>query len=350
MPKKPRYGVYRMPGEWEPQKSTWIAWPHNKEDWPGKFSEIPWVFAEIITMLSKVQSVNVLVKDKSHQKKAIFFLNILGAKIKNIKLIVYKTDRSWTRDFLPIFLKDKRNRNIISNWEFNGWAKYKNFKNDNKAYLMVKKIKKNQIIKPNYMKKKIVLEGGSIDVNGKGLILTTKQCLLSKVQQRNKGFKLEDYNQIFNKFFGVRKVIWLNKGIYGDDTHGHVDDIARFVSKNKIFIAKENNKKDKNFKNLNENIRILKEFKKVNKQKFKIIYLPMPKPKFISGIRVPASYLNFYIANKLVLVPVFDDSNDKIIIKIFKKHFKNRKIIPINCSTLVWGLGTIHCLTQQEPM
>ena len=350
MPKMPNEGIYRMPAEWERQKSTWIAWPHNKEDWPGKFSEIPKVFGEIITILSKVQPVNILVKDKSDQKAAIFFLKILGAKIKNIQLIICKTDRAWVRDFLPIFLKDKRNRNIISNWEFNGWAKYKNFKNDNKAYLKVKKFKKIKIINPKHIKKKIILEGGSIDVNGNGLILTTKQCLMSKIQQRNKGFKIHDYNHIFDKFFGAKKVIWLNKGIHGDDTHGHIDDIARFVSKNKIFIAKENNKSDKNYKNLRENIRIVKEFERVNKQKFKIVYLPMPKPKFIEGIRVPASYLNFYIANKVVLVPSFDDINDGIVIKIFKKHFKNRKIIPINCSTLVWGLGTIHCMTQQEPI
>ena len=158
-----------------------------------------------------------------------------------------------------------------------------------------------------------------------------------------------DYNQIFNKFFGVKKVIWLNKGIYGDDTHGHIDDIARFVNKNKIFLASEKNKKDKNFKNLKDNEDIVKKFKKENQKKLKIIYVPMPKPKFIDGIRVPASYLNFYIVNKAVLVPTFNDSNDKVILKIFRKHFGNRKIIPIDCSTLVWGLGTIHCMTQQEP-
>ena len=350
MPDKPRYGIYRMPAEWEPQKSTWIAWPHNKSDWPGKFNEIPWVFGKIISTLSLDQPVNILVQGNSHKKKVVFILNILGAKIKNIKLIVCKTDRAWARDFLPIFLKDKKNRNILSNWQFNAWAKYKNYRNDNKAYLKVKKFKKMKVISPIHMRKKIVLEGGSIDVNGNGLILTTKQCLLSKVQQRNKNFKIHDYNQIFNKFFGVRKVIWLNKGIYGDDTNGHIDDIARFVSKNKIFIAKENNLKDKNFKNLNENIKLIKKFKRLHKEKLKVIYLPMPKAKFIDGIRVPASYLNFYIANKVVLVPSFNDTNDKIVIKIFKKHFKNRKIISINCSKLVWGFGTIHCMTQQEPI
>ena len=349
MPNKPRHGTYRMPAEWEPQKSTWIAWPHNKEDWPGKFDEIPWVFSKIVTILSKHQSVNILVKNRSEKKIAVSFLNALGAKMKNIKLIICKTDRAWTRDFLPIFLKDKRNKNILSNWKFNAWAKYKNFKNDNRAYLKVKKIKKIKTINPEHLQKKIVLEGGSIDVNGDGLVLTTKQCFLSKIQQRNKGFKIHDYNKIFNKFLGAKKTIWLNKGIHGDDTHGHIDDIARFVSKNKIFIAKENNKKDKNFKNLNENIEIIKKFKKINKEKFKIIYLPMPKAKFIDGIRVPASYLNFYIANKVVLVPSFNDLNDRIVLKIFKKHFKNKKIILIDCSILVWGLGTLHCMTQQEP-
>ena len=350
MPNIRRNGMYRMPAEWEPQKSTWIAWPHNKEDCPGKFSAIPEVFIKIIAELSKFQLVNILIKNKSDKKKISFFLEILGAKIKNTRLIICKTDRVWTRDFLPIFIKDKKKRNVLSKWEFNGWAKYKNFVNDNKAYLRISKFKKNKIIRPKYNKKKIVLEGGSIDVNGKGYLLTTMQCLLSKVQQRNKGFNKDDYNQIFKKYFGVRKVIWLNKGIYGDDTHGHIDDIARFISKNKIFIATENNKKDINFKNLKENMKIIKKFKKESKERFQIIPIPMPKPKFIDGIRLPASYLNFYIANKVVLVPCFNDQKDKIILKIFRKHFKNRKVMPIDSSILVWGLGTIHCLTQQEPL
>ena len=350
MPSMSRKGIYRMPAEWEPQKSTWIAWPHNKEDWPNKFNEIPRVFNKIITQLSKTQLVNVLVKNESDKKKVSFFLKVLGAKLKNTRIVICKTDRAWTRDFLPIFVKQGRKKKILSKWEFNGWAKYKNFKNDNKAYLKIKEFKKIKIIKPKYNKKKIVLEGGSIDVNGKGFLLTTKQCLLSKIQQRNKGLKKDDYNKIFNKYFGVRKVIWLNKGIHGDDTHGHVDDIARFINKDKIFIAIEKNKKDKNFKNLMENIKIIKKFKKENKEKFKIIYIPMPKPKFIEGVRLPASYLNFYIANKVVLVPSFNDPKDKVVLKIFKKHFKTKKIIPIDCSILIWGLGTIHCLTQQEPI
>ena len=349
MPKMPNNGKYRMPAEWETQKSTWIAWPHNKDDWPGKFNEIPIVFGKIINELSKVQLVNILVKDIHDKRKAIFFLNKSIKKIKNIKFIICKTDRAWTRDFLPIFIKNNKSKNLITNWKFNAWAKYKNFKKDNKAYIKVKKFVKSKLISPKYNNKSVVLEGGSIDVNGTGLLLTTEQCLLSKIQQRNKGFSKYDYFKIFNKYFGIKKIIWLNKGIYGDDTHGHIDDIARFVETNKIFIAKEKNKKDKNYKNLNENIEILKRFKKKKFKKLKIIYLPMPGPKLINGVRVPASYLNFYIANKIVLVPIFKDPKDKIILRIFRKNFKNRKVIPIDCSVLVWGFGTIHCMTQQQP-
>ncbi len=349
MPKIAYKGILRMPAEWEPQKSTWIAWPHNKDDWPGKFDQIPFVFGKIVSELSRVQLVNILVKDKSEKNKATFFLRILETKFTNINFIICKTNRAWTRDFLPIFIKDNKGRKFLTNWKFNAWSKYKNFKKDNKAYIKVKKTTKTHLINPKYKNKEIVLEGGSIDVNGSGYLLTTKQCLLSKVQQRNKGLTESDYYRIFNKYFGIKRIIWLNNGICGDDTHGHIDDIARFVEKNKIFIAKENNKKEKNFKNLDENIKIIKKFKNQENKKIKIIYLPMPKPKFIKGIRVPASYLNFYIANKIVLVPIFNDSNDKVVLRIFKKHFKNRKIIPIDCSVLVWGFGTIHCLTQQQP-
>ena len=349
MPKIANKGIYRMPAEWENQKSTWIAWPHNKEDWPGKFNEIPMVFGKIITELSKVQYVNILIKDKSTKRKATFLLGLLGSKIKNIRFIVCKTDRAWTRDFLPIFVKNNKNKNLLTNWEFNAWAKYRNFKKDNKAFLRVKKITQAKLLNPKYKNKKICLEGGSIDVNGTGYLLTTRQCLLSKFQQRNKGFCKSDYFKIFNKYLGIKKIIWLNKGISGDDTHGHVDDIARFIEKNKIFIAREKNKKDKNYKNLEENIKIIKRFKKEEDKKMKIIYLPMPSVKIIEGVRVPASYLNFYIANKIVLVPIFKDPRDKVVLKIFKKHFKNRKIIPIDCSVLVWGFGTIHCMTQQQP-
>ena len=338
----------RMPAEWEKQKSTWIAWPHNKKDWPNKFSNIPFVFAEIVSYISQVQIVNILIQNKQSKKKIINYLKLKKANIKNIKMIICKTDRVWVRDSGPIFLKDKKNNILLSNWNFNGWAKYKNFRNDNKINLKISKINKYKILDIVYKKRSVTLEGGSIDVNGEGVLLTTRECLLSKIQERNPGLGIKDYAIIFEKILGIKKIVWLEKGISGDDTHGHIDDVARFISKNKVFLAFENNKKDKNYKNLKKNLDILSKTT-IKSKKLKIIKIPMPNPKIIEGIRVPATYLNFYIANKIVLVPVFNDANDKIVLNIFKKNFKSRKIIPINCSELIWGFGAIHCMTQQEP-
>ena len=194
-----------------------------------------------------------------------------------------------------------------------------------------------------------MLEGGAIDVNGQGCLMTTRECLLSKIQERNPGLKKKEIEDIFKKYLGIKKIIWLNKGIIGDDTHGHVDDIARFISNNKVFLAYEKNSKDRNFITTNKNYKILDQTTDINGKKLKIIKIPMPKPMYIDEVRVPASYLNFYIANKIVLLPTFNDQNDKKVIKIFKKYFKKRKIVPINCKELIWGFGAIHCMTQQEP-
>ncbi len=340
--------LFRMPAEWEKQKSTLIGWPYNKDDWPGKFKNIPKIFAKIISKITKSQEVNLLIRNYNSKIAVKKLLMKNNAKIQNVKFIICKTNRVWMRDTGPIFIKDKKNQNILLNWKFNGWAKYKNYRSDNKVNLRIKNYYKGKVISPKYNKKSIVLEGGAIDVNGKGLLLTTKECLLSKIQQRNSFLKSKDYNHIFKIFFGAKKVIWLNKGIVGDDTHGHVDDIARFVKHNKVFIAYENNKKDNNFKNLAENLKILKKIR-INSSQIKIKKIPMPRPIYIDKVRVPASYLNFYIFNKFVLLPTFNDPKDKIVIKIFKKEFYNRKIIPIDCSELIWGFGAIHCLTQQEP-
>ena len=348
MRKKILSDIYKMPAEWEKQKSTLIGWPYNEEDWPDRFHNIPKIFGQIISSLSKSQNVKVLIKEKNSKKDIVPILKRYKSKLNNIYFIVCKTDRVWLRDSGPIFLKGSQGKKILSNWKFNGWAKYKNHKNDNRINTLIKKHYKSEIIKPHYKNKHIVLEGGAIDVNGKGLLLTTKECLLSKIQQRNSHLKKSDYNKIFNKYFGVDTVIWLNKGIEGDDTHGHVDDIARFVDHDKIFLAYEKNKKDKNYKKLNENLKILK--KNIsNGINLKIEKIPMPKPIYINKTRVPASYLNFYISNKFILLPIFNDAKDKYVIKIFKRQFKGRRIIPINCSDLIWGFGAIHCLTQQEP-
>ena len=347
MPKKTN-SHFRMPAEWERQQSTLIGWPYNKDDWPDKFKNIPEVFAKIVSKITESQKVNLLIKDSKSKNLIKKLLVKNNAKIRNLKFIICKTDRVWMRDTGPIFVKNKKNKNILLNWKFNGWAKYKDYRADDKVNLRIKNHYKGNIITPRFKKRLIVLEGGSIDVNGKGLLITTKECLLSKIQQRNSFLKIKDYNQIFRKFLGIKRVIWLNKGIEGDDTHGHVDDIARFVTSDKVFLAYENNKKDKNYKNLDENFKILKRVK-VNSSRLIIKKIPMPKAIYINKVRVPASYLNFYILNKFVLLPTFNDPKDKIVIKIFKKEFSNRKIIPIDCSELIWGFGAIHCLTQQEP-
>ena len=352
MIKQSNLSNFRMPAEWEKQESTLIAWPHNKNDWPGRFENIPDVFAQIISQISKVQKVKILIQHNLVKKNIYPLLRKYKAKLKNIIFITIKTDRVWTRDSGPIYVVNK-NKKILLDWKFNAWAKYNNYKYDNAINKKLNKIKNLELIKPKFKIQKkfkdIVLEGGSIDVNGKGTIITTKECLLSKVQQRNPGLKKKDIESIFNKYLGAKNTIWLNKGIAGDDTHGHIDDIARFIDTNKIFLAYEYNKKDKNFKPLDENYKILNISKDQNGKKITIIKLPMPKPIFIEKTRVPASYLNFYIANKIVLVPVFKDKNDKKVLKIFKRNFRNRKIIPIDCLDLIWGFGAIHCMTQQEP-
>jgi len=345
---------FRMPAEWEKQESTLLAWPHNKEDWPDRFNNIPKVFAQIIGQISKVQKVNLLIQNKSSKSEILKLINKFKGVDKNIFIIIKKTDRVWTRDSGPIYLINKnKTKKIISNWKFNAWAKYKNSLNDNLINKKIIKLKKLKYINPRYKIKNkvkdVVLEGGAIDVNGLGCLMATKECLLSKIQERNPRFKKSDIENIFKQYLGIKKIIWLNKGIVGDDTHGHIDDIARFISKDKIFIAYEKDKKDKNFKALNENYKILNRTTDQDGKKLKIIKIPMPKALYINHIRVPASYLNFYIANKIVLVPIFNDLNDKIILKIFKKYFKKRKIIPINCIDLIWGFGAIHCITQQEP-
>ena len=339
---------YRMPAEWEKQESTWVAWPHNKKDWPNKFKLIPDIFAQIIAKISKFQKVNILIENKNLKKKIYLILKNYLANTKNINYTICKTNRAWLRDSFPIFVKNKLNQKVLIDWGFNSWAKYKNFNHDNKIGIKIKKFLNLDSVKPKFKNRRIILEGGSIDVNGKGVLLTTRECLQSKIQERNIGFKRKDYEEIFKKFLGIKKVLWLNKGIVGDDTHGHIDDIARFVTSKKIFIAYEKNKNDVNYKKLRENYQIIQRLNK--KKEFKIIKIPMPNAKYIDGVRVPASYLNFYIANRIVLVPVFSDEKDKKIIKIFKKHFKNRKIIPIDCSLLIWGFGAIHCMTQQEPI
>ena len=337
-------GSFIMPAEFEKQKLVWIAWPHNKDDWPGYFTKIPLTIANIISKISNSQKVNLIIRKKENKNVILKLLKEKNYKKSNVKFYRINNDRIWIRDSGPIYVKSKLNgKKTILNFNFNGWSKYQNFKNDNKIPSEISKLTKVKEITPYIDKKEKkyypVLEGGAFDVNGNGSILLTKECLLSK----------KDYQIFLKRYLGVENFIWLNKGIEGDDTHGHIDDISRFVSNNTIMTSIEKNKKEKNYKKLNENLKILKNAKDINGEKFRIIKIPMPKAKYIGKVRVPATYLNFFIANKAILLPVFNDKNDIKVLKIFKNFFKYKKIITIDCSKLIWGFGAIHCMTQQEP-
>ena len=345
---------FRMPAEWEPQKSVWMSWPHNKNDWPGLFEKIPNVVGKIIKYLTKYQRIDLLVNNTKSIDTTRIYLKKIGCNISNIKFHKLKTDRLWLRDSGPIFIVNKKNRKkTMLDFKFNAWSKYKNFRNDNKINNYISKYLNIESILPKKVNSKkfvrAVMEGGAFDNNGSGSILLTRECLLSSKQERNKGFKKIDYENLFSKYLNAKNFIWLNKGIVGDDTHGHIDDIARFVSKSTIMIAIENNRSDKNYKALKENLKILSNSYDEKGKKFKIIKIPMPSPVIIDKTRVPASYLNFFISNKTVLVPVFNVKEDKKVLKIFRKFFTNRKVIAIDCSDLIWGFGAIHCMTQQEP-
>ena len=343
-----------MPAEWEKQSSIWITWPYNQNDWPGLFQFIPAVVSKIITLISQNQSVKLIINPNDSKVKIYKILFNCGANLKNVKIFKIPSDRIWIRDFGPIYLVNKKkNRKIFLNFAFNGWSKYKNFKKDDQVNDIISKVTKvkkiDAKIKIGSKIKTLILEGGALDVNGKKSILLTEECLLSKVQCRNPGINKAKYESILSKFLDVKNFIWLKKGIVGDDTHGHIDDISRFVADNTIMTAIESNKRDKNYIILKKNLKILKKAKNLNGKKFKIIKIPMPNPILIKKIRVPASYMNFLICNKLVLLPLFRDKNDLKVLKIFKKFFKNREVIGIDCTKLIWGFGAIHCMTQQEP-
>jgi len=333
-----------MPAEWAPHSATWIAWPHNAEDWPGRFQPIPWVYAEIVRNLALVEDVNILVNDEAAEKRVTRILLRAGANMARLHFHLWRTDRIWLRDSGPIFVKNSANENVITDWKFNAWAKYPNHLNDDRIPQQVAKAQSVQALQPMIGSHRVVLEGGSIDVNGAGALLTTEECLLSEVQQRNPGITRQQLEACFAEYLGIAQTIWLNRGCAGDDTHGHVDDIARFVNETTIMAAVEHNTADENHLPLAENLDRLRSL-----QKFNIVELPMPSPVIFDGERLPASYANFYIANNLVLVPTFNDANDRVALNLIADQFPTRKTVGIHCGDFIWGLGALHCMTQQEP-
>jgi agmatine deiminase len=347
---------FRMPAEWEPQRATWLAWPHNRTDWPGKFEPIPYVYAEIVRHLAKAAGVELIVNDAAAEARARTILthaNVLPALGDRIRFHQWPTNRGWLRDSGPIFVAHKSGEVALTNWKFNAWAKYKNWQLDNTLPEKIAELRKCRAFEAKAEAEcgslPMVLEGGSIDVNGRGLLLTTEECLLSTEQQRNPGLTREEIESALSAMLGVKKVLWLERGIVGDDTHGHVDDIARFVGSHTVLAATEADPADANHKILKENFKRLRKMTDTTGREIEVIPLPMPSPVVFKGQRVPASYANFYISNRTVLVPTFDDPNDLVALNTIQRVLPKHSVVPIYCGDLIWGLGAIHCMTQQEP-
>ena len=355
----PRALGFRHPAEWEPHEATWLGWPHNRSDWPGKFTPIPWVYGEIARHIAPGETVRILVTDRAHESSARRILKRVGVEPKRAEFLRFRTDRGWMRDTGPMFLKrdgsaDRAGTSLgetaIAGFRFNAWAKYDNWKRDAKIPGLAAKRLEKRIFIPEFGGRHVVLEGGSVDLNGRGTLLTTEECLLDPATQvRNPGMSRSDIEHVLHDYLGASNVIWLGKGIAGDDTHGHVDDLCRFVNRTTAVLCEERNPKDANYAALNENRERMEGMRLEDGSKIQVVPLPMPAPVVFDGQRLPASYANFYVANAGVLVPTFNDPNDRIALGILAELITDRPVVGIHAVDLVWGLGTLHCLTHEQP-
>lgn len=343
--------TYRFPAEWEPHAATWIAWPHHEPDWPGKLAPIPWVYAEIARVLHAHERVEILCDTDAVRDGARGYLEAHGvAEGDNVRLHVVPTDRVWLRDSAPTCVLDERGRTVLANWRFTAWAKYPNFVKDAEVGAAMAKITGLDRVEPLRPdgNGRVVLEGGAIETDGEGTLMVTEECLLSSTQERNPGLTRAGYEQVFREALGIRQTIWLGEGCVGDDTHGHVDDVARFVAPGVVVLAYEEDPADENHRRSRDNMDRL-ELAGGEAGALRIVKLPYPRPVMMNGERLPASYANFYIANGVVLVPTFNDANDRVALNTLAEVFPSRRVVGIHAVDLVWGLGTLHCLTQQQP-
>ena len=341
-----------MPAEWEPHRATWIAWPHHEPDWPGKFAPIPWVYAEIARALALHEQLEILCHSQEVLESARATLRAHDAREDRIRLHVVPTDRVWLRDSAPITVRDTSGDVVLLDWKFNAWAKYDNWARDDRVGTAVAAVTGLPREEPTRSDngERIVLEGGGIEVNGDGLLLVTEEWLLSDVQVRNPGLSRHDYERIFAAWLGIDRTIWLGEGCVGDDTHGHIDDIARFVSRDTVVLAVEQDPNDENHARSMDNLHRLEQASKApGVAALHIVTLPFPRAVMMNGERLPASYANFYMANGVVLVPTFNDANDRVALDILANLLPSHSVVGIHAVDLVWGLGTLHCLTQQEP-
>lgn len=340
----------RFPAEWEKQQGILLCFPHNGNDWPGKYGAIQWAFVEFIKKVATYEQVFLVVDSAKHQKKVMEMLEMATVNLKKVVFIIQKTNRSWMRDSGPIIIKNGKNREAL-NFNFNGWAKYSNYKLDRKVPKAISEVLEVPLTQVVYKGKPVVLEGGALEVNGKGTLITSEECLLHpKVQVRNANFAKTDYEAIFKEYLGITNTIWVGDGIIGDDTHGHIDDLCRFVDVETIVTVVESDPKHKNYKALQDNLARLEKAKLEDGRSPKIITLPMPKDILFEGLTLPASYANFLILNKCVLVPTFNDAADRIALNTIASCFPDREVLGISAIDLIWGFGTLHCLSQQIPV
>lgn len=344
---------FSMPAEWEPHEATWLGWPHNPTDWPDKLDTIRWVYGEIARKISPGERVRILVENSSAERKAKRYLQRAGCNLRQVQFVRHPTNRGWTRDSGPIFVKRRgkaKTETAIVHFHFNAWAKYKDWQKDRRVPETAARLLGKPLFHARAQGRDFVIEGGGIEVNGEGTVLTTEECYLDpKVQVRNPGLRRAEYDATLKSYLGVRNVLWLIAGPVGDDTHGHIDDICRFVNRKTLVLIKEERRSDPNFRSLSENWERVQEFRLEDGAKPEVVPLPMPAPLFFDGYRLPASYANFYISNAAVLVPTFNDPNDRAALGILGELFRDRPVVGIHAVDLVLGFGTLHCLTQQQP-
>ncbi len=348
--KSPAQLGFRMPAEWAPHEATWIGWPHQLTDWPGKFGPIPWVYAEIARKICAGEILRVLVDSKQHEARARRVLTRVGVDPARVEFFRFPTNRGWTRDSGPIFVRRDDGELAIIRFRFNGWARYDDWRHDDAVPERAARALGMKIFHAKIGGRDFVLEGGSIDVNGRGTLLTTEECLLDPaVQARNPGMGRAEIESALRESLAVTNVLWLGKGIAGDDTHGHVDDLCRFVNPRTVVLVSEDDPKEANYTALRENRERLEGMRLEDGSKIEVVPIPMPAPLYFQGQRLPASYANFYISNAAVLVPTFNDPNDRRALGILGELFRDRPVAGIHAVDLVWGLGTLHCLTHEQP-
>jgi agmatine deiminase len=344
---------YSMPAEWEAHEATWLGWPHNPTDWPGKLDTIRWVYGEMVRRIASGETVRLLVNSRADAAKAKVYLSRAGANLRKVEFVQHPTNRGWMRDSGPVFVRRRlarRSETAIVHFHFNAWAKYSDWRKDRAVPETAARLLRKQLFDARAGEWPLVLEGGGIEVNGRGTLLTTEECYgQNKTQVRNPGLSRSDFEAALSDSLGVSNIFWLGWGIAGDDTHGHVDDLCRFVNPTTVVLIREDNPRDVNYKPLAGNWERIRDLRLEDGSRPEVVALPMPAPLYFDGDRLPASYANFYISNAAVLVPTFNDPNDRVALGILGELFNDRPVVGIHAVDLVLGYGTIHCLTQQQP-